>query len=203
MAGVTPEDANDSNLVLIDPNYKQPAQWKFALGATYDLPWMDITADFDILHTRAVDTALYVDLSQTVVGETVLGQPIYDYTTGEDNYMLTNTSEDGESTLISLMLSKSFDWGLDLSMGYAHTRAKDVSPMTSFTAGSSFTNVALLDINNPFAGISNYVVPHRFTFRANYGIALFGDNMTRVTLRGVHQEGTADHLRDGLGSARG
>ena len=189
VAAVSPSDANDSNIVLIDPNYKQPSQWKFALGATYDLPWQDITADIDVLHARAVDTVLYVDLSQSVVGETVLGQPIYDYTTGEDNYMLTNTSEDGESTLISLILNKSFDWGLDLSMGYAHTRAKDVSPMTSFTAGSSFTNVALLDINNPFVGISNYVVPHRFTFRGVYGVELFGDNTTSITLRGLHQEG--------------
>ena len=189
VAGVSPDDANDSNIVLIDPNYKQPAQWKFALGATYDLPWMDITADFDILHTRAVNTAYYVDLSQSVVGETIAGQPIYDYTVGENNYMLTNSSQNGESTLISLMVNKNFDWGLDLSLGYAHTRAKDVSPMTSFVAGSNFTNLALLDINNPYPGVSNYVVPHRFTLRASYATELFGDNMTRVTLYGVTQEG--------------
>lgn len=191
VAAITPADGNDSNIVLLDSNYKQPSQWKIALGATYDLPWMDITADFDILHTEAVDTVKYVDVSQVVVGQTLAGQPIYDYGPGlgEDNYMLTNSSEDGSSTLISLMLNKSFDRGLDLSFGYAHTRAKDVSPMTSFTAGSSFGNVATLDINNPFPGTSNYVVPHRFTLRASYGHEFFGDNTTRFTVYAVSQEG--------------
>jgi len=161
----------------------------FPFGATWDMPVWDITADFDVLHTRAQDTAYYVDLSQSVVGQTSAGTPIYDYTTGEDNYMLTNSSEDGESTLLSVILNKSFDWGLDLSMGYAHTRAKDVSPMTSFVAGSNFTNLALLDINNPFPGISNYVVPHRFTLRAGYANEFFGDNTTYITAYAVAQEG--------------
>jgi hypothetical protein len=191
VAAVSPTDANDSNIVLIDPSYKQPSQWKFAIGATYDLPFGDIVADFDILHSRAVDTAYYVDVSQVVVGQTSAGTPIYDYGAGlgEDNFMLTNSPEDGESTLISLMLNKSFDWGLDLSAGYAYTRAKDVSPMTSFVAGSNFSNIALLDINNPFVGVSNYVTPHRITLRASYGTEFFGDNTTRFTLYGVSQEG--------------
>ena len=189
VAAVSPTDANDSNIVLIDPNYEQPAQWKIALGATWDMPWWDLTADIDILHSRAVNTAYYVDVSQQIVGTTSAGTPVYDYVTGEDNYMLTNSDEDGESTLVSLILNKNFDWGLDLSVGYAHTRAKDVSPMTSFVAGSNFTNLALLDINNPFPGISNYVVPHRFTFRTSYANEFFGDNTTRFTLYGVAQEG--------------
>jgi len=203
VAAVSPSDANDSNIVLIDPNYKQPSQWKFALGATYDLPFGDITADFDILHTQAQDTAYYVDLSQEVVGTTTAGQPIYDYVTGEDNYMLTNSSDDGSSTLVSAMFNKSFDFGLDLSVGYAYTRAKDVSPMTSFTAGSNFTGIAVLDINNPFAGVSNYVVPHRFTLRASYADEFFGDNTTRVTLYGVRQEGQPGSYVMGSGDLEG
>ncbi|MGI9262639.1 MAG: carboxypeptidase regulatory-like domain-containing protein [Woeseiaceae bacterium] len=191
VAAVSPADANDSGIVLIDPNYEQPAQWKIALGATWDMPVWDVTADFDILHTRAVDTAYYVDLSQAIVGQTSAGYPIYDYAAGlgEDNYMLTNSGVDGESTMLSVILNKSFDWGLDLSFGYAHTRAKDVSPMTSFVAGSNFDNLALIDINNPFAGVSNYVVPHRFTLRAGYANQFFGDNTTFITAYAVAQEG--------------
>ena len=191
VAAVTPTDANDSNIVLIDPNYKQPSQWKFAFGATYDLPFGDIVADFDILHTRALDSAYYVDVSQDVVGQTSAGTPIYDYAPGrgEDNYMLTNSSQSSETTLISLMLNKSFDWGLDLSMGYAYTKADDISPMTASTAGSNFQSTALVDVNNPLAGVSNYVTPHRFTLRASYANEFFGDNTTRVTVYAVAQEG--------------
>jgi len=104
--------------------------------------------------------------------------------------MLTNVSgADGSTTLISVLLNKDFDWGLDLSMGYAYTRAKDVSPMTSSTAGSNFNNIALNDINNPGPATSNYVVPHRLTLRAMYAKDFFGDNTTRITMYAVTQEG--------------
>ena len=188
---VSPTDANDSNIVLIDPDYQQPGQWKFALGATWELPEYGISTDFDIIHGRMVNSVRYVDVAQAVVGQTSAGQPIYDFVPGlgENNMMLTNSDNDGYSTLFSVLFNKNFDFGLDLALGYAYTEAEDVSPMTSFTAGSSFLNVATLDINNPSAGISNYVVPHRFTLRAIYEAEWFGDNTTRFTLSGVVQEG--------------
>ena len=189
VAATTAANASDSRLVLIDPNYKQPAQWKYALGATWDMPWWEITADLDVLHTEAIDSVLYVDLSQAVVGTTITGQPIYDYVNGEQNYMLTNSSDNGSSTLISAIFRKDFDSGLDVMLGYAFTEAEDVSPMTSFVAGSNFDNLSLLDINNPSAGNSNYVVPHRFTLRVSHGTEFFGDYTTRFTLYGFIQEG--------------
>jgi hypothetical protein len=62
-------------------------------------------------------------------------------------------------------------------------------PMTSSVAVSNFENLATLDINNPTAATSNYVVPHRFTLQARYATELFGDNTTVVTLRGIAAEG--------------
>ena len=76
VAAVTPTDANDENIVFLDPNYKQPAQWKFHFGGTWDSPLWDTTIDFDILHGRMVDSARYIDVSQEIVGETSAGQPI-------------------------------------------------------------------------------------------------------------------------------
>ena len=63
-------------LVLIDPNYEQPSEWKIALGGTWDMPWYDMTLDFDYMHTKGVDPAYYVDVSQTIVGQTLAGSPI-------------------------------------------------------------------------------------------------------------------------------
>ena len=191
VAATTPADGSDRRVVLLDPGYKQPREWKFAIGATYDLPWYDIVADIDYLHTEQDSSVLYVDVSQEVVGETPLGQPVYDYRAGagEDNLMLTNSSRNGQSDLFSISLKKNFDWGLDLMAGYAYTDADDVSPMTSFVASSNFTNLATNDINDPRAATSNYVVPHRFTFRASYANDFFGDNTTRFTMFGFVQEG--------------
>ncbi|WP_405228883.1 TonB-dependent receptor [Lentisalinibacter sediminis] len=193
---VTPSDAVDSNLVILDPDYDQPNEWKWAFGGTWDTPWYDIQMDFDFLYTRGDDSAYYVDLSQEIVGTTTLGIPVYDYVdrngdgeVEEDNLMLTNSDETTTSKTISVILRKDFDFGLDVLFGYAWTEAEDVSPMTSATAGSNFGNTALIDLNNPVAATSNYVIPQRYTLRLNYANAFFGDNLTEVTLYGFVNKG--------------
>ncbi len=191
VAAVTAADANDSFLALIDPNYKQPHEWKLALGGTWDMPWYDLEMQFDYLHTRMKDPAYYVDVSQEQIGTTAAGTPIYDYVNGRDNYMLTNSTETASSNVLSFVVKKEFDMGIDLLFGYAYTDAEDVSPMTSSTAGSNFDNVALLDIEHPVAATSNYVVPHRFTMVGDWRGTLFGDAETRITLRGYINEGQA------------
>jgi len=189
VAAVTPADANDSNIVLIDPDYEQPHEWKIALGGTWDMPWWDVEMQFDYLHTRMNDPAYYVDVSQEIVGMTMAGTPIYDFVNGSDNHMLTNSSDRATSNVYSVVFKKSFDMGIDLLFGYAYTEAEDVAPMTSSTAFSNYDNVALLDINNPQAEGSNYVVPHRYTMVGDYRGNWFGDNETRITLRGYVNEG--------------
>ena len=192
VAAVTAADGNTGFLALIDPDYEQPSQWKLSLGATWDLPWYGITADIDYLHTKQNNPAYYVDISQEVVGFSSAGAPLYDYIDGYpsiDNYMLTNSGNSGKSDMFSMLFTKDFDFGLDVTFGYAYTDATDVSPMTSSVAGSNFDNTSLLDINNPTAATSNYVVPHRLTMRASYGHEFFNDLETRFTVYGVASEG--------------
>jgi hypothetical protein len=149
-----------------------------------------MTLDIDYLYSRGERPAYYVDVSEEIVGQTSIGTPIYDYKPGiVDDYMLTNSSENPVAQSFSIVAQKSFDWGLDVLVGYAYTEAEDVSPMTSSTAGSNFENTALVDINNPSAAGSNYVVPNRFTLRLDYEHAFFGDNFTQITLFGYFNEG--------------
>ncbi|MDX1430456.1 MAG: TonB-dependent receptor, partial [Rhodothermales bacterium] len=70
VAASTPEFARPRGLVLIDPDYEQPGEWKFAIGGTWDVPWGGLTLDVDYMHTRGRDPAFYVDVSQEVVGTT-------------------------------------------------------------------------------------------------------------------------------------
>ncbi len=188
VAAVTPLDGSTDNLVLLDPNYEQPSELKFALGGTYNFD-NGLNVDFDLLHTQLRDSAFYVDISQEITGETSLGQPIYEFTNGESNLMLTNSNRDADATVLSVVMTKDFDFGLDMLFGYAYTEGDDISPMTSATAGSNFGNTALLDINDPLPGQSNYVVPHRFTFRASYGTELIPDHTTRFTVMAYANEG--------------
>jgi len=192
---VTPADGNDSFVNLIDPKYRQPSEWKFAFGGTWDMPWGGMTLDFDYLHSIGNNPAQYVDVAQAIDtddgidGYTVLGQPIYSYQNGRDNLMLTNSKYAPKSSTASLVLRKEFDFGLSMLVGYAYTDAQDVVPMTSSTAGSNFDNAALTDINNPRPRNSNWAVPHRITLHLDYAKNFFGDNETRFTLMGYVNKG--------------
>jgi hypothetical protein len=190
VANTTAATGSTRFLVLVDPNYQQPGEWKFSLGGTWDTPLWGIRAEADFLYSKLEDPAIYKDVSQDQVGTTVLGQPIIDYgTRGQANYMLSNDSGSANATVVSFTLDKAFDFGLDLRFGWAWTDAEDVSPMTSFTAGSSWENLATNDPLNPTRGNSNYVTPQRFTLRAAFAREFFGDNTTRITLMAYHQQG--------------
>ena len=188
------EDASDSRLSLLDPNYEQPSEWKYAIGATYQVPyWGGFQLDVDFIHTQVEDPAWYIDVSQEQTGTTAANQAIYEYVNGSENYMLTNGPDEGDSSTFSFSARKAFDFDdkgeLDLMLGYAHTKAKDISPMTAAVAYSNFGNLALNDIFNPAPGTSDYVIPHRATLRASYEVNLFGDNKTRFILYAYRYEG--------------
>lgn len=189
IAATSVTSGSTRRVVLLDPSYEQPSEWKFAVGATYDLPWGDVQMDVDWLHSETKDAAIYIDLSQEVVDTTILGQPIYDFVNGSDNLMLTNARDTPSSDVLSISFQKDFDFGLDVFIGYAFSDTEDVSPMTSSVAGSNFDNLATLDINDPGVGASNYANPHRFTFKLVYAKEFFAGLRTRFSLFGTAAEG--------------
>ena len=202
VAAVTPANAVNRGLVLIDPNYEQPSEWKYALGGTYRFD-SGYQIDADYLHTELVDSAFYVDLSQSIIGMTRAGAPIYDFTNGQDNLMLTNSEFDAAADILSILVTKRWNFGLDASLGYAYTDGEDISPMTSAVAVSNFENLALSDVNRPRPGTSNYVVPHRFTGRASLGQEYFEGYETRFTVYAVHGEGQPQSFAMGSSDLEG
>ncbi|WP_317933359.1 carboxypeptidase regulatory-like domain-containing protein [Halioxenophilus sp. WMMB6] len=199
VAATTVADGNISYVNIIDPDYEQPGEWKYSLGFTqeFESGW---TLDGDFIYSQTQDAAYYQDISQEIVGYTTTGAPIYDYADSSvrDVYMLTNSDRTAEGFVASLNLSKAFDNGFYVSVGYAQTRSEDISPMTSSTAGSNFDNTALLDINDPRPGTSNYETPHRFSLYVNYTHAFIGDLDTKISLRAVRKQGQGQsYVMDG------
>lgn len=198
----TASDASDSFLALIDPNYEQPSEWKYSLGATYTFD-NGLTLDGDVIFSEQNDPAYYEDVSQRIVGSTSAGQPIFDFVNGSENYMLTNASTAGEGLAMSLIAKQNYDWGLDWSLGYAYSENTDVSPMTSAVAGSNFDNLALYTLTDPTAATSNYVSPHRFTARVSYGREFIPGHETRVTAMMYRKKGQPQSYVMGSGDLEG
>lgn len=175
---------------VLDPNFKVPSEWKFALGATYFLD-NDYILTADFLFTDMQDAAVIRDITRVDSGvDAPDGRPIYTSVNGRSqDFMLTNVQgSSGNRKSISLALSKSYDMGLDWTLAYAYTATKEVSPMTSSVAFSNYLNNTT-DPENPGLGTSNYEIPHRFTLKLNYNVELFDNLNTRFTVFASANEG--------------
>ncbi|HET6630723.1 MAG TPA: TonB-dependent receptor, partial [Woeseiaceae bacterium] len=208
--GVASGSAN-SGVNAVDPNFDIPKEWKFALGATWNFDagffGDGYTLLADYLHTEKEDSALIIDATLEQIGTAPDGRPIYQSIDRSDpacavdptdcdtrlfsqDFILSNVSgDDGQSDVYSIALSKAYDWGLDWTLAYAYTDSTEVSPMTSSVAFSNYVNVSVSDPNDPGPADSNYEIPNRFTLRANFSHAFFGDAMTHITLYGRVNEG--------------
>jgi hypothetical protein len=182
----------DGLVNTIDPNFEIPSEWKFALGGTYYTEDNYIISA-DLLHTQKRNSALFTDIALRNTGETSFdGRPIYEQKENRRSgeYVLTNVDgDDGESTVLSLALAKEYDNGIDFTVAYAYTHAEDVNPMTSSTSGSNYGNIAVTDPGNPGLATSDYVVPHRFTFKFGYKHEFFDGYLTRFNIFGEASEG--------------
>lgn len=188
VATTTIDSASNSRLALVDPNYEQPNELKFALGATFAVS-DELTIDADLLYSKQRDSAVYIDAAQSITGQTVLGTPIYSSLRGSENYLLTNSNQDASALVLSVAVKQAFESGSELSVGYAYSDAEDVSGMNSAVAFSNFGNVATSNPNNVEAGTSEYNTDHRLTMKFNTEKTFFGDLTTNFSVYGVLKDG--------------
>jgi hypothetical protein len=171
----------------LDPNFKLPSEWKLAVGITHILP-RDYVLTADVLVTQAKDSAMVLHGDIEQVGTNADGYPIYD-SVREASFVLTNSSEKPESKTFSIGLAKSYNNGLDFTVGYAYNDAEDVQPMTSSVAFSNYINRAFFDPQEDVVSTSNYNIKHRFTFTTTWRSDWFGRFPSIVSLYGSHNSG--------------
>ena len=181
----------DSQVNAIDPDFEVPSEWKYALGASYRMG-AGYTFTGDVIYTQKKESAIVRDIGLRDSGRDAPdGRPIYQAINGRSgDLILTNVrGDDGDSFALSLAVSKQFDNGFDLSLGYAYVQSTDVNPMTSSVAGSNYGNVAVSDPLNPGVETSNYEIPHRITLNLGYETELFAGYSTRVNIFASANEG--------------
>lgn len=183
-------EGSNFEIVYLDPDFEAPSEWKYALGVTWVAPgdWI-LSADLQI--SRGEDTAIYKrgDLEWTgEFNDFGNGYPIYE-SVRLPSFVLTNSKVGNESESLALGAFKDFDNGIDMTLGYAWTDAKDVNPMTSSVAFSNYTNRAFYDPQEEVLSTSNYNIEHRFTGVFNYTAYWFGNNATRFSLFAQHSSG--------------
>lgn len=184
----------------IDPNFQPIQTWKSSLTFSTELnfPWIGDNYLFtlDFLRGDVRQAILWKDyragLQPTAYAPD--GRPIYrrpaerglfltgapSSDTGTD-LILTNTDE-GFQQAWAVSLSKGWDNGIDASLSYTLTDAKDVNPGVSSVAFSNWGNLATADINDPGLSTSNYEIKHSIKGRFSWSKAFFGDYQSSASL---------------------
>ncbi|WDE01340.1 TonB-dependent receptor [Thalassomonas actiniarum] len=178
--------AQDNDVNATDPDFEIPSEWKYALGATYTTE-DEYVIMADLLYTDKQDSAIIKNIGKTYKDELAPdGRPI---TTGGDDYLLTNVSDGGDTTVLSLSVSKNYDNGFSFTASYAYTESNDVHPMTSAVAFTNYHDVATASPNSLEEATSNYEIPHRFTLNISYVHEFFAGYETTFSLFGQANEG--------------
>ena len=181
--------SGDSAVNAVDPSFKLPREWKYALGGTYSFDSGYIVMA-DLMYSVGQNQSIVKDLALEQVDTLFDGRPVYARVGGRSGeYLLTNASEDAKTMSFSTSVSKEFDSGLNVQLAYAYIDAEDSNPMGSSVAGSNFGNYARSDLNDPRPATSNYETPHRFTFRATYKHEFVDGYATTIALLGSHNKG--------------
>jgi outer membrane receptor for ferrienterochelin and colicin len=199
----------------LQPGFQLPGSWKVFLSGSWSLPdmWHGVTKDMqitaDFVQTQQRDEISYTDLrAKPLLINGVQqflpdGRIRYDglaattpgkqsVNLGGNQDLLVVNKNKGTSWTAGFTVSKTFDWGLDASFGYARQHMNDIGPGLFFgtTAGSLYNTIpAFLDPNSDYKGRSVYEIKNRYKMEVGYSHKFFGDNETKISLFGEHQDG--------------
>ncbi|MEO8803705.1 MAG: TonB-dependent receptor [Rudaea sp.] len=195
-SGVCTASAN-CQIDTLDPNFKLPTSVKFNLAFDSELPWWGVVGSAEYMFIQAQDAIAYLAPNIGVPnGIMPDGRESYFKTPGtigsganagsfpEIYYRstkLTNTSQ-GQSSSLTLALSKPWDNGLSGTISTTFTHATDVNPGTSSQAWSNFNYNARINPNDVTAANSRFNVPLSVKVALNWDHAFFGDNKTTASL---------------------
>ena len=102
------------------------------------------------------------------------------------NVLLAKETSQGGGDAITLSIGKPFTAGFGWSLAYTRTTAKDVSPLTSSTSASNWSNRNIFNPNEEIEANSNYLVRDRFSASLSWSKAFVSTYRTSV---GVFYEG--------------
>ena len=103
-----------------------------------------------------------------------------------NNVLLAKETSLGGGDAITLSIGQPSTAGFGWSLAYTKTTAKEVSPLTSSTSGSNWSNRNIFNPNEEVESNSNYLVKDRISASLNWSKAFVGTYRTSV---GVFYEG--------------
>jgi len=166
---------------LIDPDFKLPHVLRSTLAYDQEL-FFGILASAEVLWSKNMEDVYYLNVNKVQNGTSPLdGRPRYtNVSTRISNAALLTNTDEGEQTLASLQLNKTFGRNLRLTASYANQNSKSAFDGTSSQALSNFVfHHTRGDIFTPELSRSAFEVEHRINAGGswNFSTGPFGHTL--------------------------
>jgi hypothetical protein len=199
---------------FLDPGLRQPSIWKANLAFDTELPWYGLVFGAELLYAKNKTGIYYENLNLGGVTATGPdGRQLFWNANGMDytkfsvgngsvttsgvtskylsnrnftNVLLAKSTDQGESKVATVSLTRPMTQGFSWSMAYSYTSATEVSPLTSSVSYSNWRGRAVFNPNEDRAQNANYLVKNRINMLASWEKRFFGEYKTRL---GVFYEG--------------
>ncbi len=165
-----------SSPTIIDRDLKMPATWKTSLAFDAKLPG-DVDFTLEGIYNKDFGPAVisnpnyYASATQQVSTNDYRAK--YSSYNSQNAYLIENGDNRGYYYSITAQLHKAFDFGLDLSFAYTHSKARSYGDGIGDQVTSAYkTNTYSINgINDHELGYGTYVAPHRILASVGYSIA--------------------------------
>ena len=187
---------------VIDPDFKMPGAWKFALGFDKELPWWGLTGGIEyqlVKAQNAIDYKLpnigvpkgklpdgrdsywqtYPNASVTQIGNGANNGFFTEINVRSS--LLTNTNA-GRTDSLTLSLTKALSDGFRGSFSVTKTRSTEVNPGTASQAYSNYNYVARVNPNDSEEATSRFEVPLSVKASLSWDHAFIGNNKTTISM---------------------
>ncbi|MDP1630702.1 MAG: TonB-dependent receptor [Caulobacter sp.] len=209
----TPGINPTNEVIALSPTFQLPAEWKVYVSGAWEV-YDGWRLDMQYVATQAKDAVTFIDvrakplivngvraltpdgrlrydgLSMTALQRTAQG--VSSTNPGDNRDLIATNTDEGKSFTAGFMLSKAFDFGLDVGVGYARQNIDESNAGLRFgTTGSSLYDrvPAGLDPAIDAVGTGLEEIQDRYKLELGYRKNFFGDNETRITLFGERTSG--------------
>ena len=173
---------------MMDKDFGIPSITKMSLGVVADLD-SGITIRANYIHMEEEDpVGAYIGGCDPKGNALADNRPLYGGCSYV-GYLTTFKNIKPETNIFGISMEKSFDNGLNLYSGYAHTDREMAHMMTSSIIFSSAVRMPLFDHLNPVNSPSHYEIEHSFDYALTWKGNVFGDLETSIGLNGFRQSG--------------
>ncbi|MCI5561496.1 MAG: carboxypeptidase regulatory-like domain-containing protein [Phocaeicola sp.] len=185
---------NKPDIVTIDRNFKFPQVLRANLAVEKRLPG-NMKVTLEGVYSKTLNNVFFENLALTRSGNIefvpgVAASAVPYYSIEKSDYYsiinLRNTNK-GYSYVLSALIEKSFDFGLDLSASYTHSRSKSINDGTSSVALSNWQYNYSKDSNSDSElSYSRFDMPHRIMLQASYTTPKYFKGLMQSTISVVY-----------------